>query len=128
MVVSYTDNPDMKTGKAFADIGVQIAAGVPLQVIDPVLGHFVQADLRIFQVDEGTSFSTFRIGLFGPEQLHLFIDSGCNFRTGLDKIGNIDATLRNITDAVNKAISLSITLLHPLSTNICSNLMRRAFI
>jgi hypothetical protein len=32
VVVSYTTNPDIKTGKAFADIGVQIAAGVPLQV------------------------------------------------------------------------------------------------
>ncbi len=32
VVVSYTDNPDIKTGKVFADIGVQIAAGVPLQV------------------------------------------------------------------------------------------------
>lgn len=30
--MSYTSNPDIKTGKAFADIGVQIAAGVPLQV------------------------------------------------------------------------------------------------
>jgi hypothetical protein len=32
VVVSYTSNPDIKTGKAFADIGIQIAAGVPLQV------------------------------------------------------------------------------------------------
>jgi hypothetical protein len=32
VVVSYTGNPDVKSGKAFAAIGVQIAAGVPLRV------------------------------------------------------------------------------------------------
>ena len=32
VVVSYTDNPEIKTGKAFAAVGVQTAAGVPLQV------------------------------------------------------------------------------------------------
>jgi len=32
VVVSFTDNPDVKTGKAFAAVGVQTAAGVPLQV------------------------------------------------------------------------------------------------
>ena len=47
VIVSYTTNPDVQTGRAFRDVGLQIAAGVPLQC------------------DEGADFSTFRIGLFG---------------------------------------------------------------
>lgn len=51
VVVSYTDDPDVKTGKKFLEQGVQIAAGVPLMV------------------DEGAEFSTFRLGLFGIDKL-----------------------------------------------------------
>jgi len=47
VVVVYTDNDDLKSGKAFAAAGLQIAAGVPLQC------------------DEGDDFKTFRLGLFG---------------------------------------------------------------
>ena len=52
VVVCYTDDPDIKSGKAFAAHGMQIAAGVPLQVGEP----------------EG--FSTFRLGLFGLDKLY----------------------------------------------------------
>lgn len=52
VVVSYTADPDIKTGKAFAAQGMQIAAGVPLQC------------------DEPPEFSTFRIGLFGLDKLY----------------------------------------------------------
>jgi aspartate aminotransferase-like enzyme len=51
VVVSYTSDPDIKSGKAFAALGLQTAAGVPLQC------------------DEGADFSTFRLGLFGLEKL-----------------------------------------------------------
>ncbi len=51
VVVSYTDDPDIKSGAKFAALGVQTAAGVPLQC------------------DEGADFSTFRIGLFGLDKL-----------------------------------------------------------
>lgn len=51
VVVSYTDDPDMQNGKKFAAQGMQIAAGVPLQV------------------DEPADFRTFRIGLFGLDKL-----------------------------------------------------------
>ncbi len=51
VVVSYTTHPDIKSGKAFAALGLQTAAGVPLQC------------------DEGADFSTFRMGLFGLEKL-----------------------------------------------------------
>ncbi|MFO7920504.1 MAG: aminotransferase class V-fold PLP-dependent enzyme [Nioella sp.] len=52
VVVSYTDDPGVRSGAKFAANGVQIAAGVPLQV------------------DEPRGFSTFRIGLFGLDKLY----------------------------------------------------------
>ena len=52
MIVSYTDNPDIKSGQKFAEHGLQIAAGVPLMC------------------DEEDNFNTFRIGLFGLEKIN----------------------------------------------------------
>ena len=52
VVVSYTNDPDVHTGKKFIEAGLQIAAGVPLQC------------------DEGDDFRTFRLGLFGLDKLH----------------------------------------------------------
>lgn len=51
VVVCYTDDPDIQNGSKFAAQGMQIAAGVPLQV------------------DEPADFRTFRIGLFGIDKL-----------------------------------------------------------
>ncbi|WP_343501586.1 aminotransferase class V-fold PLP-dependent enzyme [Alloyangia pacifica] len=51
VVVSYTSDPEVQSGRAFAAKGTQIAAGVPLQV------------------DEPAGFSTFRLGLFGLDKL-----------------------------------------------------------
>ncbi|MCF6271994.1 MAG: aminotransferase class V-fold PLP-dependent enzyme [Rhodobacteraceae bacterium] len=51
VVVSYTNDPEIKSGKKFAALGMQIAAGVPLQC------------------DEPEGFSTFRLGLFGLDKL-----------------------------------------------------------
>ncbi len=51
VVVSYTDDPDIQNGKKFLAEGMQIAAGVPLQV------------------GEGPEFKTFRLGLFGLDKL-----------------------------------------------------------
>jgi len=55
VVVSYTTDPDIQNGKKFMQLGMQTAAGVPLQV------------------GERSDFRTFRIGLFGLEKL-LHID------------------------------------------------------
>jgi aspartate aminotransferase-like enzyme len=52
VVVSYTDDTGLHTGKAFIGEGLQAAAGVPLQC------------------DEPADFKTFRIGLFGLDKLH----------------------------------------------------------
>jgi aspartate aminotransferase-like enzyme len=51
VVVSYTDDDGLHTGKAFLGEGLQTAAGVPLQC------------------DEPADFKTFRIGLFGLDKL-----------------------------------------------------------
>ncbi len=51
VVVSYTDDAEVQNGKKFLAEGMQIAAGVPLQV------------------GEGAEFRTFRIGLFGLDKL-----------------------------------------------------------
>jgi aspartate aminotransferase-like enzyme len=52
VVVSYTDDAGIQSAKKFIDLGLQTAAGVPLQC------------------DEGADFKTFRIGLFGLDKLH----------------------------------------------------------
>jgi aspartate aminotransferase-like enzyme len=52
VIVSYTDDPGVQNGSKFAALGLQTAAGVPLQC------------------DEGPDFRTFRIGLFGLDKLH----------------------------------------------------------
>ena len=51
VVVSYTDDPDIKNGSKFAGAGMQIAAGVPLRCHEP------------------DAFQTFRLGLFGLDKL-----------------------------------------------------------
>jgi len=51
VVVSYTSDKQIHNGSKFKDIGVQIAAGVPLQC------------------DEGDDYQTFRLGLFGLDKL-----------------------------------------------------------
>ncbi|MDE4273939.1 aminotransferase class V-fold PLP-dependent enzyme [Phaeobacter gallaeciensis] len=52
VVVSYTSDPEIQNGKKFLALGIQIAAGVPLQC------------------DEPDDFRTFRLGLFGLDKLY----------------------------------------------------------
>ena len=51
VVVAYTDSPEIQSGRAFLKEGLQVAAGVPLQV------------------GEGADYKSFRIGLFGLDKL-----------------------------------------------------------
>lgn len=69
VVVSYTDDPDMQTGKKFAALGMQIAAGVPLMC------------------DEPKDFRSFRIGLFGLDKLHNVDRTVDSLAKVLDQIG-----------------------------------------
>ena len=68
VVVSYTDDPEIQSSKKFAGLGLQTAAGVPLQC------------------DEGADFRSWRIGLFG-----------------LDKLQNIDRTVKQLEGALSQA-------------------------
>ncbi|MCC6472843.1 MAG: alanine--glyoxylate aminotransferase family protein, partial [Burkholderiales bacterium] len=69
VVVCYTDDPDLHSGRKFAAAGLQIAAGVPLQC------------------DEPADFRTFRIGLFGLDKL-LEVDRAVAWlEQGLERIG-----------------------------------------
>ncbi len=66
VVVSYTSDPEVQSGRAFAAQGTQIAAGVPLQC------------------DEPEGFSTFRLGLFGLDKLYDVDATVARLRVALD--------------------------------------------
>ncbi len=68
VVVSYTDDPDIRNGSKFAAQGVQIAGGVPLMV------------------DEPADFSTFRLGLFGLDKLRDVDGTVARLEAVLDKV------------------------------------------
>ncbi|NQY63827.1 MAG: alanine--glyoxylate aminotransferase family protein [Alteromonadaceae bacterium] len=68
VVVSYTKDSGIQTGKKFAALGLQIAAGVPLQC------------------DEGENFQTFRLGLFGLDKLHNIERTVASLSLALSKV------------------------------------------
>ena len=69
VVVSYTTDADIQSGKKFLSEGLQTAAGVPLQC------------------DEGADFKTFRVGLFGLDKWHNVDRTVANLAGALDRIG-----------------------------------------
>ncbi|WP_431094819.1 aminotransferase class V-fold PLP-dependent enzyme [Polaromonas aquatica] len=69
VVVSYTTDPDIQSGKKFLAQGLQTAAGVPLQC------------------DEAADFKTFRVGLFGLEKWHQSDRTVGQLAAALDQIG-----------------------------------------
>jgi aspartate aminotransferase-like enzyme len=68
VVVSYTDDPEIQSGKKFLGLGLQTAAGVPLQC------------------DEPADFRTFRVGLFGLDKLGNVDRTVANLEAALIKI------------------------------------------
>ena len=69
VVVSYTQDAEIHNSKKFLSLGLQTAAGVPLQC------------------DEPKDFMTFRIGLFGLEKLHNPARSVQHLSQALDEMG-----------------------------------------
>jgi aspartate aminotransferase-like enzyme len=69
VVVSYTEDAGLQNSKKFLALGLQTAAGVPLQC------------------DEPADFSTFRVGLFGLEKLHNIDRSVGHLAAALDQMG-----------------------------------------
>ena len=68
VVVSYTTDPDIRSGKKFLAQGLQTAAGVPLQC------------------DEPATFSTFRVGLFGLDKLADIDATVARLSSAIDRI------------------------------------------
>jgi aspartate aminotransferase-like enzyme len=68
VVVSYTDDPAIQNGSKFSALGMQIAAGVPLQC------------------DEPDDFRTFRLGLFGLDKLYDVDGTMGRLRKVLDQV------------------------------------------
>ncbi|MGC3985187.1 MAG: aminotransferase class V-fold PLP-dependent enzyme [Pseudorhodoferax sp.] len=68
VVVSYTTDPEIQSGRKFLAAGLQTASGVPLQC------------------DEGPDFRTFRIGLFGLEKWQNVDRTVGHLATALDKV------------------------------------------
>ena len=68
VVVSYTDDPAIQNGAKFRAEGVQIAAGVPLQI------------------NEGEAFRSFRLGLFGLDKLKDVDGTVARLTRALDKV------------------------------------------
>jgi aspartate aminotransferase-like enzyme len=68
VVVAYTSDPDVQTGKKFSKLGMQIAAGVPLQC------------------DEGPDYRSFRLGLFGLDKLYDVDASVARLDAALDQV------------------------------------------
>ncbi|MEO0916740.1 MAG: aminotransferase class V-fold PLP-dependent enzyme [Pseudomonadota bacterium] len=68
VVVAFTDDPALQTGKPFMAEGVQVAAGVPLMV------------------GEGEDYRSFRIGLFGLDKLKDVEASVARFEAALERV------------------------------------------
>lgn len=68
VVVCYTNDPEVQTGKKFAALGLQVAAGVPLQC------------------DEGPDYHSFRLGLFGLDKLYDVDASVARLEAALDQV------------------------------------------
>jgi aspartate aminotransferase-like enzyme len=68
VVVCYTDDPEIQSGRRFASKGMQIAAGVPLQV------------------DEPEGFRSFRLGLFGLDKLADVDGTLARLRSVVDRV------------------------------------------
>lgn len=69
VVVSYTSDPELQSGRKFIAEGLQTAAGVPLQC------------------DEGPDFRTFRVGLFGLDKWQHVDRTVGHLRAALDRLG-----------------------------------------
>jgi aspartate aminotransferase-like enzyme len=68
VVVVYTDDPEIRTGAKFKQVGLQVAAGVPLMCGEP------------------DDFSTFRLGLFGLDKLGDVDGTVARFKEALDRL------------------------------------------
>ena len=69
VVVVHADDPELRSGRAFKTVGLQVAAGVPLMCGEP------------------ESWSTFRLGLFGLDKLTDVDGAVDRFSRALERLG-----------------------------------------
>lgn len=69
VVVCYTDDDGVHTGRRFIELGLQCAAGVPLMC------------------DESADYKTFRVGLFGLDKLHNIDRTVSRLEAALEQLG-----------------------------------------
>jgi aspartate aminotransferase-like enzyme len=69
VVVAFTDDPEIRSGTKLKQVGIQVAAGVPLMC------------------GEGDDFSSFRIGLFGLDKLADVDGTVGRLEARLDQLG-----------------------------------------
>ncbi|MCE7506462.1 aminotransferase class V-fold PLP-dependent enzyme [Polynucleobacter sp. IMCC30063] len=72
VVVSYTTDPEIQNGKKFMALGMQTAAGVPLQC------------------DERSDFRTFRVGLFGLEKLQHIERTVAHLESAIEQVRAVE--------------------------------------
>ena len=75
VVVSHTTDAAVQSSKAFLSLGLQTAAGVPLQC------------------DEGPDFKTFRLGLFGLDKWHDVPATAARLEKALQKVAPLSEAL-----------------------------------
>lgn len=68
VVVSYTDRPELASGQRFRELGLQVAAGVPLHCGEPA------------------GFQSFRVGLFGLDKLRDLDRTLESFQSALSRL------------------------------------------
>lgn len=73
VVVSHTTDAEVQSSKAFLALGLQTAAGVPLQC------------------DEGPDFKTFRLGLFGLDKWHDVPATVARLEAALQRVAPLEA-------------------------------------
>lgn len=68
VIVNFTEDPSIQNGSKFAAAGLQAAAGVPLMC------------------DEGDTYKSFRVGLFGLDKLHNVERTVANLEKVIDQV------------------------------------------
>ncbi len=99
VVVSYTTDPDIQSGRKFIAAGLQTASGVPLQC------------------GEGADFRTFRMGLFGLEKWHNVDRTVGHVAAALEKVAQPDLEKVSAEEAIMRKGLMTVMLVLAISAH-----------